>query len=990
MNAELAKKLKKRQEVIAADGETWETEAGESVADARGGEWMFVESNQDIFEISPNEKKPASGPQSKVTSPVRLDLEPAIKEGVVKRASQNLNFAPADRPEPAERERTRLATECATRWAKVLKAAPPPEQTADSPTTISEADKRTILADVQRTRGSDPAFKEQPEMHKRLENLLTNFCVQEGVGYTQGLHEVAAVFAFLQSAAPANADFNDAAMLSCFVAFVQKFMPYFHEGEAFVALHISLLFFRQLILYHHPDLHNQLEDAGVSPFVYATPWFITLFAARTPLTVLLRLWDRYIERDDSSFLPFLAVAMLVGEKSSIIAAGKDEAHSAVGKAGIKTMRQLDEVWAKAEALHAQTPRSFTMRLSKVLEAVKKKQGVPQLEAETPWSDRVLTQVERERRFVVRPEEVAAYCVRLWRMTEGKSADGAQAKTDEGSTAAASPTANGTGESDVVVVQPDPALPKLRFMLLDLRPKEEHQADVLPMALHFHPSCLRKLVASASGKPPRLERLAATLSAAVGSLMGGSGGHDGESGAAAAADGSDPGSGGGGASAGAGGMGPATGAGHNVGKDEQVLVTEVFEALREAAAERWGEDWLSESAKMHLVLLGGAADAHDLVGKSEGAAGMGAVAPMYEALTEHLSLARVSVVLGGVGAVNREAAKRGYDLSKTMRSEHFSESVQASLGGLFNSAWSRLQAASESMPEPEAARGRLTGVFAGGFEGLKKFAGNASLGLQEGAAVVRQHAAEGASVVRQQAGHSMSAVSAVWQHIEKLDREATSKDVKAAVTGSWVCEAHYAVQVPLEGGEEGETRTERRILQDAFLRLNEDGELLLLRADIPVDQAEEGTSPTETDEMCCAYAAEGLQKVGTSQAQPCMLGFYFPGPIGSAAAAEVKEVGAPPPQGARPAIVAKFLSPEEAKDCGRAVAATAVRRRKAAKAAAASSSAETTPAKEASAEAPAAAAEAAAAAATSGEAPATAAASDDAEGATEGAAAKECE
>jgi hypothetical protein len=42
-------------------------------------------------------------------------------------------------------------------------------------------------------------------------------------------------------------------------------------SQGFVILHVTLLFFRQLLLYHLPHLHNQLEEAGVAPVVYATP-----------------------------------------------------------------------------------------------------------------------------------------------------------------------------------------------------------------------------------------------------------------------------------------------------------------------------------------------------------------------------------------------------------------------------------------------------------------------------------------------------------------------------------------------------------------------------------------------------------------------------------------------------------------------------------------------------------------------------------------------
>ena len=73
-----------------------------------------------------------------------------------------------------------------------------------------------------------------------------------------------------------------------------NFSPSF-PSRGFVILHITLLFFRQLLLYHLPHLHNQLEEAGVAPVVYATPWFITLFAYKNPLHVTWFQWEVFVE-----------------------------------------------------------------------------------------------------------------------------------------------------------------------------------------------------------------------------------------------------------------------------------------------------------------------------------------------------------------------------------------------------------------------------------------------------------------------------------------------------------------------------------------------------------------------------------------------------------------------------------------------------------------------------------------------------------------------
>ncbi|CAE7275767.1 tbc1d23 [Symbiodinium sp. CCMP2592] len=197
-----------------------------------------------------------------------------------------------------------------------------------------------------------PSFRWKADAHT-IKDLLTEFCIAEGVRYMQGLHEVAAVFAYIEAVRSPGLRGKPQCptTLECFKMFTRNFMPCFYDGEGFVILHITLLFFRQLLLYHLPHLHNQLEEAGVAPVVYATPWFITLFAYKTPLQVLLRLWHRYIHRGDPTFVPFLAVAVMELEKQAFLDAEEDDLNFAVDRTTITSVEKLQDVWAAAESLH---------------------------------------------------------------------------------------------------------------------------------------------------------------------------------------------------------------------------------------------------------------------------------------------------------------------------------------------------------------------------------------------------------------------------------------------------------------------------------------------------------------------------------------------------------------------------------------------------------------------------------------------------------------
>jgi len=747
-------------------------------------------------------------------------------------------------------------------------------------------------------------------MHTNLEGLLTGFCLKEGVGYMQGLHEIAAVFAFVRSMAPAGC-MDDATALTCFASFVHRFVPYFHDKEEFVSLHISLLFFRQLLFYHHPDLHNQLEEASVSPFLYATPWFITLFASRTPLSVLLRFWDKYILRNEASFLPFLAVALLVSRKAAILAAGLDQAHSEVVRAGVKTMEQLEDVWAAAEELRAQTPQSFLLRLSRVLEAVKEKRGLP-APTERPWSGRVLAQVERERYFLLLPQEIVAYCVIEIRVAAAAEA----ANKGSGDQGSGEGGAEGGDTAEVPKADPVPAKvtkPRLRLLLLDVRPMEEYIAEHLPQAIHFHPPCLRRLIASCHNRgQPRLERLAAALSSAVSSSINSL-----RAGSASAGAGDNPQAVPGSTEQPSGGT-AAPAAGNTPPPKEPVpqhmrlddaLVAEVWEALKAEAAGRWGEDWITESARAHLVLMGGVADLADAAGEASG--GGGAVIPLYEALTEHLSLARVSVVLGGAPAVQREAVKRGLEL----------EQGASALGGhpgrtsrgesLLGSAWTRLQAASEKLPAADTVGERMGGILGRGAEAARSLAGEAAQaahGIAGSDAVtsVRQRAAEG--------------FSAVWKHLEKIDWEASlhsnevGADNDSEAAPVWTCEVWLTQPPPAKqpaatpDGPAPPTLVEQ-LPSPAALRLTAARELQLLAA-YSAEGGGEGA-------VAHVFSAEALLRICMPPSRPGVISFYFPG-----AAAVTSESAEGEPKRRQPTFLARFPSADEARECARTIASCA--------------------------------------------------------------------
>lgn len=700
------KRLQARRGVVESEGNQWETSPEESSADARAPqEWNVVEdrggtapgsasSSSAARRENPSPKDSAGDTASKVSAPSTAKDEEV----------SSVDELRAKRRQHIEMERAAWAADCAGRWPALLKVGEETDAQEPEVIGIAEEDLCMIKADVQRTRTVDSAFQDA-SMHARLEKMLTRFCSQEQVRYRQGLHEVAAIFAFVESVAPAGCWHGSMAFL-CFSAFVHRFIPYFHDGDSFVSLHASLLFFRQLVLYHCPDLHSQMEKASVSSISYATPWFLTLFAARTPLSVVLRLWDRYLTDAAQSFLPFLGLAMLNAERSVIVDAESAEVQKTRVSLGLRTPEKLDAVWAEAERLQLQTPRSFVLRQSRVMEAIVEKRANAQPEA--AWSERVLSQIEKERYFSLLPGEVAAFCAQAAKNTNDSS--------------------------------------KLRFLILDVRTPSDQHTEQLLQALRFYPPCLHRLII-ASGGWAHFERLATALSTAVtGFLANGPSGADGETSGASAAGGS--------GEAGS----PNTPVTTN-GAEQTILFNEVFNALHVAASAKWGPNWSSEDGSAHLVLLG-----------DSPISDQGAIAPLYDLLTEHKALARVSVALGGAIAAHREATKRGIELVESQLQPDASSAGSGGGESFLGSAWSRLQAASDSLPPASGMGERLEGWFQGIAEGAAVVRQQAA----EKAGVVRQQAAESAAVVRQQAAEGMTSLK---QKLDNLDQDFLASDAK---------------------------------------------------------------------------------------------------------------------------------------------------------------------------------------------------------------------
>ncbi|KAI1842900.1 hypothetical protein JX265_012029 [Neoarthrinium moseri] len=122
----------------------------------------------------------------------------------------------------------------------------------------------------------------------------------EGVGYAQGMNFLIMPLLF-------NMPEEEAFCL------LVRLMNQYKLRDLFIqdmpGLHMHLYQFERLLEDLEPAVYCHLNRRGVSPHLYATQWFLTLFAYRFPLQLVLRIYDLILSEGLSAILKFGLVLM---------------------------------------------------------------------------------------------------------------------------------------------------------------------------------------------------------------------------------------------------------------------------------------------------------------------------------------------------------------------------------------------------------------------------------------------------------------------------------------------------------------------------------------------------------------------------------------------------------------------------------------------------------------------------------------------------------
>ncbi|PHJ21704.1 tbc domain-containing protein [Cystoisospora suis] len=375
-------------------------------------------------------------------------------------------------------------------------------------TALDEPNQRVIRSDVERTRAS-LAFYRDACNRAWMERLLTCYCKTYHIKYKQGLNELLAPFLYLKD----RNGFTVADVFHCFQAFVNRYLSAMFCDDEFTSLQCAFHLFKHLLTYHDPALSEFLglhssstafggvyrfthaENQFVTPELYVTPWFLTLFSSKTSLLVLFALWDKYLVENDQYFFPFIGLALLICFRKDIMKTEVSQLPETLSKITIHSIDQLRQLWSLAKELKSQTPMSFSQRM---FASQGLRDAFPQH----------LQQLESESAFFTFPQEVLDHAYGLnGRPTGGPSKPPSLSLTPRFLSPSSSPfrTARGntsrppSGISKLSAnslsdagVSPPPRLvappvhvpPQWKMLILDLRPVWFFESGRLPPAIHI--------------------------------------------------------------------------------------------------------------------------------------------------------------------------------------------------------------------------------------------------------------------------------------------------------------------------------------------------------------------------------------------------------------------------------------------------------------------------------------------------------------------------
>ena len=147
-------------------------------------------------------------------------------------------------------------------------------------------------------------------------------------------------------------------MSSLYSAFIARLLPNTFIDDDFGSLQCLFLLFRQLLLYHDPQLCLHLDAHDMGPELYCSSWFITLYSNRCKLEVTLYLWDLLLleSADDPLLHYFVSLALLIANRAQLLKESAVSLPELLSKLSIASKKDAYTLVQRAKRLYrANTP-----------------------------------------------------------------------------------------------------------------------------------------------------------------------------------------------------------------------------------------------------------------------------------------------------------------------------------------------------------------------------------------------------------------------------------------------------------------------------------------------------------------------------------------------------------------------------------------------------------------------------------------------------------
>ena len=293
-------------------------------------------------------------------------------------------------------------------------------------------------------------------------DAVLRYCKRHRLTYKQGMNYLLAPFFFLVS--PPLSSSSRRSVLSLYASFIGTFVPNTFADDEFGSLQCVFLLFRHLLLYHDPQLCAHLDANEMGPELYASSWFITLYANRCKMEVVLYLWDIMLleAAHDPMLHYFVSLALLIANRAAILKEPNVSLPEQLTKLTIGNKKDAHTLVQRAKQLYRHnTSRSIRDKLRHITHA--------KISIDSP----AYTELQQWQALHVSAEEVVQHIVQ--RGVAKADSAGSSAQKDDTAT---EPSTTG-----------DLAEPK--FFVLDCRPLSQYNSGHLPMSFHLDPDLLEE-------------------------------------------------------------------------------------------------------------------------------------------------------------------------------------------------------------------------------------------------------------------------------------------------------------------------------------------------------------------------------------------------------------------------------------------------------------------------------------------------------------------